>query len=246
MEYRYDLHIHSCLSPCAEDDMTPCNLVQMALLCGREIIALTDHNSCQNCRAAMKAGQRAGLVVVPGMELCTAEEAHVVCLFDTADAAEAFSAWVAERLPRLSNRPDIFGRQWKMDADDRVTGEETLLLSGASDIALTELPGLMQRFGGACFPAHIDRPSYSVVASLGALPPECGFRTVELAAPCCPPEFARSHRLWEYGVLRNSDAHCLETLAGEPEALSLPSPTPAAVVRAVRQGAGRRVKGETL
>ena len=77
--YHYDLHIHSCLSPCGDNDMTPNNLVQMALLSGCDVIALTDHNTCRNAPAAMEAGARNGLLVIPGMELCTAEEAHVAC-----------------------------------------------------------------------------------------------------------------------------------------------------------------------
>ena len=88
--YHYDLHIHSCLSPCGDNDMTPNNLVQMALLSGCDVIALTDHNTCRNAPAAMEAGARNGLLVIPGMELCTAEEAHVVCLFETLEGALEF------------------------------------------------------------------------------------------------------------------------------------------------------------
>ncbi|HIS78897.1 MAG TPA: PHP domain-containing protein, partial [Candidatus Caccousia stercoris] len=88
MKVFYDLHLHSCLSPCGGDDMTPNNLVNMAVLLGYQLIAVTDHNACGNAKAAMEAGRAAGLVVVPGMELCTAEEAHVVCLFPTLKAAE--------------------------------------------------------------------------------------------------------------------------------------------------------------
>ena len=92
MKLRYDLHLHSCLSPCGDMDMTPNNIVGMAKLLGYDIIALTDHNTCRNTPAAVQAGERQGLVVVPGMELCTREEAHVVCLFPTAEAALAFGS----------------------------------------------------------------------------------------------------------------------------------------------------------
>ena len=90
MRVYYDLHIHSCLSPCGDNDMTPNNIVNMSLLNGMDMIALTDHNSCKNCRAAVRAGEEAGVTVVPGMELTTSEEAHVVCLFPTVEQAEAF------------------------------------------------------------------------------------------------------------------------------------------------------------
>ena len=105
MKVRYDLHIHSCLSPCGDRDMTPNNIVNMALLAGLDMIALTDHNSCKNCPAFLRVAEQAGLVALPGMELCTAEECHVVCLFPTLDAAMAFDAMVETTLPPEENRP---------------------------------------------------------------------------------------------------------------------------------------------
>ncbi len=99
MRLYYDLHIHSCLSPCGDSDMTPNNIVNMARLADLNLIALTDHNSCRNCPAILAAARGSGLTVLPGMELCSAEEAHVVCLFPTLEAAEAFDAAVLPTLP---------------------------------------------------------------------------------------------------------------------------------------------------
>ncbi|MDR2932189.1 MAG: PHP domain-containing protein, partial [Oscillospiraceae bacterium] len=107
MTLRYDFHLHSCLSPCGDNDMTPCNIVNMAKLLELDIIALTDHNTTGNCRAAMAAGAKIGLVVVPGMELCTAEEIHAVCLFPDIDSAERFDAMVRPGIPPIKNKPDI-------------------------------------------------------------------------------------------------------------------------------------------
>ena len=118
MRVYYDLHIHSCLSPCGDNDMTPNNIVNMSLLNGMDMIALTDHNSCKNCRAAVRAGEEAGVTVVPGMELTTSEEAHVVCLFPTVEQAEAFGDYVESRSPEIRNRPEIFGDQLIMDWQD--------------------------------------------------------------------------------------------------------------------------------
>ena len=103
--YRYDLHTHSCLSPCVDNDMTPNNLVNMAALLGCEILAVTDHNTCRNAPAAVRVGEAAGVLVIPGMELCTAEEAHVVCLFETVEAALAFDEYVAAHTMHIPNRP---------------------------------------------------------------------------------------------------------------------------------------------
>ena len=119
----YDLHIHSCLSPCGDDDMTPANLVGMAAVKGLDVIALTDHNSCRNCAAAMRHGEICGVTVIPGMELTTSEEVHVVCLFPSLENAMSFDQFVYERILPIQNRPDIFGRQQILDEQDQVTGE---------------------------------------------------------------------------------------------------------------------------
>ena len=122
MELYYDFHLHSCLSPCGDKDMTPYNLVNMAKILGMDAIALTDHNTAQNCRAALEVGEKIGLTVIPGMELCTSEEVHVVCLFDEVNNAEAFSEHVLSTVPPVKNRPDIFGDQLIMDSGDGIIG----------------------------------------------------------------------------------------------------------------------------
>ena len=108
MKIYYDFHIHSCLSPCADMEMTPNNIVNMSLLNGLNMIAITDHNSCKNCRAVVEAGKRAGLLVIPGMEICTNEEVHVVCLFENIECAEEFSKYVYSNMMLIEHRPDIF------------------------------------------------------------------------------------------------------------------------------------------
>ena len=107
----YDLHIHSCLSPCGEDDMTPANIAGMAKVIGLDVIALTDHNSCKNCPAIVRAAQEYGITVLCGMELCTAEEVHVLCYFPTLDNAMDFDSYVYGCIPDLPNTPALFGNQ---------------------------------------------------------------------------------------------------------------------------------------
>ena len=108
-DFKYDLHIHSCLSPCAENDMTPANIAGLASLLGLEIVALTDHNTCRNCPAFFRAAKRCGIVPVAGMELTTAEDIHVICLFETLEDALACDADVSARRIRIANRPELFG-----------------------------------------------------------------------------------------------------------------------------------------
>lgn len=213
MSLFYDFHIHSCLSPCADEDMTPYNLVNMAKLLGFDAIALTDHNSCLNCPAAVEAGSKAGITVIPGMELCTSEEVHVVCLFPSVDAALGFSDEIAKGLPPVKNRPEIFGTQLIMDSQDNVTGVQDILLTTASAVSITAVLPLVESFGGVCYPAHIDRASYSVLSNLGMITPEMGFNTAEVSFNGDKARLIEQHPiLTKMRLLTSSDAHRLEDM----------------------------------
>lgn len=234
MRLFYDLHLHSCLSPCGSDEMTPNNLVNMAALLGFQMIAVTDHNACGNAGAAVEAGRAAGLVVVPGMELCTAEEAHVVCLFPTVAAAEEFEAIVVRHSPPLRNRPEIFGRQLRRDALDEVVGEEERMLLAASLLSVEEAAVQVRSLGGAAFPAHVDRDSYSLIASLGAIPPEPGFRAAEISPAGDPRAMLKMHPgLCGMLLPMNSDAHYLENMPDPCAWMELPEASPEALIAAL-------------
>ena len=141
--YYYDLHIHSALSPCADNDMTPNNIAGMAVLKGLQILALTDHNSAKNCPAFFEACKRQGIIPIAGMELSTAEDIHIVCLFRELDDAMRFDAEIEKHLMPIKNRPEIFGDQQILDGEDEQIGEfETLLISA------TDLP-IADEIGGA-------------------------------------------------------------------------------------------------
>ena len=180
-EYFFDLHLHSCLSPCGDEDMTPANLAAMCALAGYDIVALTDHNTVDNCPAFCRAAEQRGLLALPGMELTTAEEVHVICLFPDLDSAAAFGALVRRSLPPVENRPDFFGRQLVMDGEDHILREETALLAGASGIGIYQAAALVSQFGGVAYPAHIDRSSFSVLSNLGLWDPGMGFSLAELS-----------------------------------------------------------------
>ena len=161
----YDLHIHSCLSPCGDDDMTPANIVGMAAVKGLDVIALTDHNSCRNCPAAMYHGEKYGVTVIPGMELTTQEEVHVICLFPTLDDALRFDALIYEKLLPFPNREDIFGKQQIMDERDEVTGTVKNLLINATSISFDDVFPLVGSFQGIAYPAHVDKASTPALQS---------------------------------------------------------------------------------
>ena len=111
MKYYYDLHIHSCLSPCGDDDSTPDSILGMGELNGLDLMALTDHNTCKNCPAFFEAAEKHGILPIAGMELTTAEDIHVVCLFPNLESAMSFSDEVEKRRIKIKNRTDIFGNQ---------------------------------------------------------------------------------------------------------------------------------------
>ena len=231
MNLKYDFHLHSCLSPCGDNDMTPYNLVNMAKLLGYDIIALTDHNSCLNCPAALKAGEEAGITVVPGMELCTSEEIHAVCLFPDLKKALEFSDYVKSTMPPVKNDASIFGEQLVMDSTDRIIGNEEILLTAASGISIDDAVKEVSRFGGAVFPAHLDRASYSVLSVLGFMYPEMGFAAAEFTHKAYIPQYEEKHPLLkEMKKLRNSDAHYLENMVEPSVEIDLPECSAEAVV----------------
>lgn len=223
MKIQYDLHLHSCLSPCGSDDMTPCNLVNMAALLGYDMIAVTDHNSCLNAGAAIAAGKQAGIAVVPGMELCTAEEAHVVCLFPTLEDALQFQVYVDGKSYLVENRPDIFGRQLIMGEEDVLVGEEPRLLLNATKITAQEASHAARLFHGTAFPAHIDRDSFSLLTSLGSIPPEAEFHAAEITASGDVEKLVHTNpELQDMILLLDSDAHYLEDMRDPGPWLDLP------------------------
>lgn len=206
----YDLHTHSALSPCGDNEMTVNNLVNMAVLNGIHVLAITDHNSCKNCPAAMKVAEELPITVIPGMELCTSEEVHVVCLFPSLEKAMDFDAYVHERLPKIENRAEIFGEQRILNEQDEIIGYEPYLLINATTISIEEVADLVRRFGGVCWPAHIDKSSTSVFSNLGYFSPDWGFSVVEIADRSRIGEFAPKIPGFENMlVLTNSDAHYL-------------------------------------
>ncbi len=206
----YDFHIHSCLSPCGDPDMTPNNIVNMAKLKGLDVIAITDHNACGNCGAVMAVGERQGLLVLPGMELCTSEDIHAVCLFATLDGALEFERQVRSSFQSIKNNAEIFGEQLFLDDMDNVKGKEEMLLLTASGIDVDSVLSLCRKFSGTAFPAHADKTANGIIPILGAIPKEAGFCTAELSPICDAKAYVLANpTLSGLNILRNSDAHFL-------------------------------------
>ena len=206
MRYYYDLHIHSCLSPCGDNDMTPDSIAGMGELNGLDIMALTDHNTLKNCPAFFKAAYRHGIIPVAGTELTTAEDIHAVCLFPTLSGAMEFEKVLENRRIKIKNRPDIFGEQRITDENDNITGYDDYLLINATSFSLEEVPQAVEKYGGVCFPAHIDRQSNGLLAVLGFFPEKPYFSFAEVNDGEKAAEYAE-----KYGkkIITSSDAHYL-------------------------------------
>lgn len=213
----YDLHIHSCLSPCGDDDMTPGNIVGMAAIKGLDVIAVTDHNSCKNCPAVLRFAEEYGVLAVPGMEINTSEEVHAVCLFPNLEAAMAFDAYVYDRLIPFPNNEEIFGKQQLYNKEDEVYGTVPNLLINSTDISFDGLWELVRSYDGVMFPAHIDKTANSLVSNLGFVPPDSQFTTAEVKDLKKLHELKRTNPyLNGCRIISNSDAHYLEDIH-EPE-----------------------------
>ena len=209
----YDLHIHSCLSPCGDNESTPGNIVGMSVIKNLDVIALTDHNTCKNCAAAMAIGKEYGITVIPGMELTTSEEVHVLCLFHNLEDAMGFDAYVEPRILQIPNDPKAFGDQFLCDENDDVIGTFPTLLISATDISFDKVDEAIKPFNGVMVPAHIDKNSFSLMSNLGFVPPDSDFKCFELA------NMANLHKLQEANpylkncnVITDSDAHYIDRI----------------------------------
>lgn len=203
-----DLHLHSCLSPCGDMLMTPNNIVGMAFIKQLDAIAVCDHNACGNLPAVKECADMMGVVLLPGMELTTREEAHMLCYFPDVESCMAFGRVVHEHLPPIPNRAEFFGRQVVMNAQDEETDEEKTLLISALDLSFEECERAIHEHGGLCVPAHINRGSNGVLNALGFLPGGARYDALEVSdAAKMPPMDLSGYRL-----LRSSDAHYLENI----------------------------------
>lgn len=207
MKVKYDLHVHSGLSPCAENDMTPCNIVGFAKLNGLDMVAVSDHNAIGNVQVCLEVGNAYGVTVVPAMELQTAEDIHVLCLFPTYESLKAFYDSVG--FYDIKNRAEIFGEQNLYDTEDEIVGKEERLLLNASKLSCDGVKDLADSFGGIAIPAHVDREENGMVAVLGAVTEE--FTAVELSTRATPEQVSEYSE--RFNVIIDSDAHTLDKIS---------------------------------
>ena len=214
-DLNYDLHIHSCLSPCGDDDMTPANIVGMAMIKGLDLIAVTDHNSCKNCPAVLTMAEAYGLFA------------------DLKDAL-AFDEYVYSHLMAVPNNEKIFGKQQLYNADDKIIGTIPNLLINATDISFDDVFDLTKDYNGIMIPAHIDKTANSLLANLGFIPPDSQFTCAEIKDMSKYHELKKQHPYLERcHIISDSDAHYLEHINEPHYTLSVKSRNPKDILSAL-------------
>ncbi len=237
-----DLHVHSALSPCADDSMTPRDIVLAAIAADLDLIAICDHNSTENAAAVQEAAQNfAGDLfgVIAGMEITTAEEVHVLALFPDADSAACASREVAENLPPLIPNVRGYGRQCVMNASGEVLRESSAMLSWACSLTLSQVLEMIHQYQGIAIAAHIDRPSFSVTSQLGFIPEDVVFDALEISVAGMKQarnkEFAEQH----LPLVTGSDAHFLDNIGEGRILLHMEAPVFPELKLALKNACGR-------
>ncbi|MDO5563657.1 MAG: PHP domain-containing protein [Eubacteriales bacterium] len=212
-ELFYDLHIHSCLSPCGDDSATPASIAGFAKLNGLDVIALTDHNTCRNCKAFIKACEFYDIIGICGMELTVEEDFHIICLFYDLNSALSFDSYVYEHLIKVKNIEKYYGNQLIVDCDDNIISKEENLLILSTNISYEEVYDLVKNYNGICFPAHIEKESTSLLSVLGLIPLNSKFNTYEIMSMNNLHKIKEKNKILNGKIiLQNSDAHNLENI----------------------------------
>ena len=188
--------------------MTPWNMVGMAKIKGLDVIAITDHNAVLNAEDAIAAGREYGVEVIPGMEITSREEVHMLAYFYTLEDALAAGEEVYAHLPAISNQPLLFGNQIIMRDGDTPSGTLDKLLINATDLSVDEVCQLVRAHNGIPLPAHINRGSNGMIGALGLMPFLPEYPVVEVYQGVDCPAYATKGRF----LLHSSDAHRLEDI----------------------------------
>jgi 3',5'-nucleoside bisphosphate phosphatase len=214
-EYLAELHLHTVLSPCAEIEMLPPLIVEEALERGLKLIAVTDHNASANVKAVISAAQGTDLTVLPGMEVQTREEVHILCLFDSLDQMREWQAVIDQSLPALENDPEFFGEQLVVDESGEFIEREMRLLITSTGLSIEEVVEQVNRLGGITIPAHVNRQAYSLIQVLGFVPPGLPVAALEISRHLKVTEaIEKFPQLAGYPLLKGGDAHRLDEILG--------------------------------
>ncbi len=239
--FRADLHVHTCLSPCAAEQMRPIAIVAQAKKKGLDVIAICDHNSTRNVSAVRHAARRQGLAVIGGMEICSEEEVHILGLFDEDENLQQMQQLVDENLSG-ENNPELFGQQSLCDEQDAIVGRETKLLIGATKLSVKEIIENIHSLGGLAVFSHVDRESYSILSQLGFVPEGLQIDALEILSRCSPATARNSlPQIKGYRLVHFSDAHQLDQIGAASTRFTGNSPSVMELGKALRAEDEREV-----
>ena len=239
--FKADLHIHSCLSPCSDWAMSPKKIVQQSLEVGLDLIAICDHNSAENAGATMREGNRQGMQVLPGMEICSKEEVHILALFDELAPALEMQAYVYANLPG-ENKTEVFGFQVIANEQDEVMGENPRLLIGATRLGLHDIVKKTHALSGINISCHVDRPAYGIINQLGLIPEDLNLDGLEVSYRIKLAEAAQAIPVIEnFSCVTASDAHYLNDIGKAWTVFQMAEPSLSEIRLALTGKAGRRI-----
>lgn len=208
MKLFYDFHIHSALSPCADDDMTPNNIINMASLKGLDIIAITDHNSILNLDAFDQVAKDKNILFIPGIEIQTIEDIHVICLFENLDSIKSFYDDIKVLYTKYPHNQNKFGNQLIINERDEIISNYDNSLLFSINISLSDLNKKVVEYNGLFIPAHVDKSSYSIISQLGFIPDDINCNALEIKYLENAKKYSEKYR-----ILFNSDAHRLKDIS---------------------------------
>jgi hypothetical protein len=198
--------------------MIPPLIVDKALECGIQIIAITDHNACANVEAVIQAAQGTDLTVIPGIELQTNEEVHSLCLFESLEQVERFQQTVDQALPNLPNNVEFLGEQFVVDKEGEFIRREDRLLLNSTSLSIYDACNLVTSLGGLFIPAHINREAFGIISHLGMIPQDLPINTLEISRHITPEKaFLRFPDLAKYHLIQSGDVHYLDDFLGSNE-----------------------------
>ena len=241
--FRADLHVHTVLSPCAAVEMTPRNIIRHAQSAGIDIVAITDHNAGDNVAAALRCAMGTDVTVVPGMEVQTREEVHLLTLFEKMRDFAKWCDFVAHHRSTLQNDDQKFGAQFVVDEADELVRIETSMLLASTDLSVEEVAGQVAGMGGIAIAAHVDRPSFSVLSQLGFIPPDSGLDAVEVSRNMRVDQaLGNFPAIGSLPVISSSDAHMIDDFISGPKTMFfMEAPTLSEIRQALAGKEGRRV-----
>ena len=239
--FRADLHIHSCLSPCGEEEMRPCALVNRAKAKGLDMIAICDHNSAENTAAFIHVGDERGLKVLPGIEVTSKEEIHLIALFDTQESCTALQNLIYQNLLG-ENVEEVFGPQTVVNERDEAVGINRRMLLGATLLPFEQIVSVIHSLGGVAIASHIDRRAFSLLGQLGFIPEGIPLDGLEISSRTSKEEAKDRFRSYQhYSFVWFSDAHCLEDIGKRITPFLLRETTSREVKMALHREEGRRI-----